>query len=140
MLEEARTLDISTADGRKRLEEIAAVFAQAALDRDTDFLEGLTPDEIQRIAETMLGAEVDERGVTRSTQVARAITEWQAAIVIDLLGEQVQTLHAIRDIIEKPAEAQPHPVTFGDIHITEASDGQKIAEELQHHINRKRLN
>ena len=140
LLEEARTLDISTADGRKRLEEIAAVFAQAALDRDTDFLEGLTPDEIQRIAETMLGAEVDERGVTRSTQVARAITEWQAAIVIDLLGEQVQTLHAIRDIIEKPAEAQPHPVTFGDIHITEASDGQKIAEELQHHINRKRLN
>lgn len=139
LLEEAQTLDISTAEGRRRLEEIAAVFAAAAMDRDTGFLGGLTPDEAQRIAETILGAEVEERGVTRSTQVARAITEWQAAIVIDLLSEQAQTLHDIRDIIDRPPDAALHPVTFGDIHITEAQDGQRIAEELQRHINRKRL-
>jgi hypothetical protein len=140
LLEEARTLDISTAEGRKRIEEIAEIFAGAALDRDTEFLGGLTPDEVQQIAEQLLGAEVDERGVTRSTQVARAITEFQAAIVIDLLGEQVQTLHDIRDIIDGAGKEMHSPITFGDIQIYEAQDGAKIAEELQQHINRKRLN
>jgi len=102
MLKEVRGLDLSTPEGQSRLKEIVAIIAASM----PQFLSGLdmSPDELQRILEQLLGfaeGDISAGGdeFTRSVQIARSITEIQANEMVVILDEMLIVLKQIRGLV-----------------------------------------
>lgn len=97
LLEEARGLDLTTTEGRARLHEIAAFL----LSNIPQIAGGLSPDEIEQIADLLLEASQGRSAgeVTRGVQIARSITEVQANELVVLQEETVLILRGIHEVL-----------------------------------------
>ena len=87
LLKEAQELDLSKEEDRERAKAIGQAFAQAILDNDTAFLDGLSPEDAEKIAEIFLEAGGEAFGdgsdtETNALQVQRVITDVQGNAVV----------------------------------------------------------
>ena len=89
LLEEALGLDLSKEEDRERAKQIGAAFAQAIVDNDTGFLDGLSKEDAEKIADIFLDAGLFDPGALTGSgqesaglQVQRVITDVQANAVV----------------------------------------------------------
>jgi len=128
LLKEAKGLDLSTAEGRKRLEDIRKAIAEAISEGKFDFGK-LTPDELNKILDTLgtdFGGEAGEE-TTATSQVDPTITEYQANELLTLQHEQVWLDDERNDLLRVMADA------LGVEDVEEVTDpllGQEGAEAL----------
>jgi TP901 family phage tail tape measure protein len=130
LLKEAKGLDLSTPEGRKRLEDIRKAIAQAISEGEFDFGK-LTPDELNKILDTLgtdFGGGAGEKEETTATsQVDPTITEYQANELLTLQHEQVWLDDERNDLLRVMADA------LGVEDVEEVTDpllGQEGAEGL----------
>ena len=101
LLSEVSGLDLSTEEGRRRLDEIIKTIINAILTRDNAFLGGLSPEDAQQIADILKqgltggGAAVDSTAV----QVQRAISDVKANDVVDGLDRIAFFTQSIYDLL-----------------------------------------
>lgn len=101
LLEEARALDLTTAAGRERLEEIIAVIASMP----ASAFPGMSPEDVDRLLgglESLLDGGAKGAGQTsQSVQVARTITEVQANELLLLQHAQLTVQREMRDLLAR---------------------------------------
>ncbi len=104
-LEEAAGLDITTTEGRQRLQEIIASISSALSGGELD-LGGLSPSEVEDILTSLQDFTEDqgdgsspEQTRRRQTQVSRTLTETQANELIAIDMEQLFVLRGILDAV-----------------------------------------